>query len=73
MKHNIEIIDGIEDIFIEKNIGIVSDEKIYFVTNQYRTLLNEIDEAYRCISSLIVDDNLIEKVETIFKKKCGEN
>ena len=73
MKNNIEIIDGIEDIFIEKNKGIVSDEEIYLVTNQYKTLLNEMDEAYRCIRSLIVDDNLIEKLETIFKKNCGEN
>ena len=47
------------------NKGIVSDEQICFVTNKYKTLLNKMDEAYRCIRSLIVD----EKVEFAFKKK----
>ena len=28
--------------------------------NKYKTLLNEMYEVYRCIRSLIVDDNLIE-------------
>ena len=34
-----------------------------------------MDEAYRCIRSLIIDDNLIGKLEVIFKKicVCGEN
>ena len=63
MKYHIDIIDGIKDICIVVNKGIVSDEETCFVTNKYKTLLNEMDEAYRCIRSLIVDDNLIEKVE----------
>ena len=67
MKYHIDIIDGIKDICIIVNKGIVSDEETCFVTNKYKTLLNEMDEAYRCIRSLIVDDNLIEKIE--LKKK----
>ena len=61
MKYYIDIINGIKDIFIEMNKDIVPDEEICLVTNKYETLLNEMDEAYRCIRSLIVDDNLIEK------------
>ena len=45
--------------FIELNKGIVSDEEICLVTNKYKTLLNEMDKAYRYIISLIDDDNLI--------------
>ena len=34
-----------------------------------------MDEVYRCIRSLIVDDNLIEKTRIHIQKKyfCGEN
>ena len=48
------------EIFIEMNKGVVSDEEICLVTNKYKNLLNEIDEAYRCIRTLIVDDNLLK-------------
>ena len=50
-----------KDKFIVMNKGIVSDEEIYLVTNKYKTLLNEMDEESRCIRSLVIDDNLIEK------------
>ena len=69
MKYHIDIIDGIKDICIVVNKGIVSDEETCFVTNKYKTLLNEMDEAYRCIRSLIVDDNLIEKNWIHFQKQ----
>ena len=57
------------------NKYIVPDEEICLVTNKYKTLLNEMDEVYRCIRSLIVDDNLIEKTRIHIQKKyfCGEN
>ena len=58
IKNRINIIDGIKDIFIAMNKGIVSDEQICLVTNKYKTLLNKMDEAYRCIRSLIVDENV---------------
>ena len=40
---------------------MVSDIEIYMITNKYKTLLNEMDEIYICIRTLIIDDNLIEK------------
>ena len=49
MKHHIDIIDDIKDTFIEMNKGIISDKEICLVTNKYKTLLNEMDEVYRCI------------------------
>ena len=55
MKHHIEIIDGIKDIFIEMNKGIVSDEYICLIPNKYKTLLKEMDEGYRCIRLLNVN------------------
>ena len=51
MKHHIEIIDGIKDIFIEMNKGIISDEEIYLVTSKYKNLLNEMGEVYSRIRS----------------------
>ena len=38
------------------------------VTNKYKTLLYEMDGAYRYIRSLIVDDNLIEKTRINIQK-----
>ena len=57
----LDITNDIKDIFIETNKDIISDEEICLVTNKYKTLLNEMDELYRCIRSIIIDDNLIEK------------
>ena len=68
MKYQIEIINGIKEIFIEMNKGLVTNEKISLVTNEYKLLLYEMDEVYRCIRILNVDDNLIEKIVFIFKK-----
>ena len=57
------------------NKDIISIEEMCLVTNKYITLLNKMHEVYCCISSLIVDDNLIEKSEFTFKKQyyCGNN
>ena len=49
MKHHIDIIDGSIYLCIEINKVILSDEKVCLVTNKYKTLLNETDEAYCCI------------------------
>ena len=68
MKYHIDIIDGIKDICIIVNKGIVSDEETCFVTNKYKTLLNEMDEVYPCIRSSIVDDNFIEKPRIQYQK-----
>ena len=68
MKHYIDVINGMREIFIEMNKGVVSDEEICLVTNIYKKLLNEMDEAYRCISTLIVDDNLTKKTRIRIEK-----
>ena len=44
MKHHIEIINGIKEIVIEMNEGVVSNEEICLVTNKYKKLLNELNE-----------------------------
>ena len=41
--------------------GLITNEEICLVTNKYNSLLNEMNEVYRCIRTLYVDDNLIEK------------
>ena len=49
MKHHIKIINGIKKIFIETIKGLVKNEEICLVSNKYKSLSNEMDEAYRCI------------------------
>ena len=61
MKHHIDIINGINETLIKISKGMVLDIEFCTVTNTYKTLLNETDEAYRCIRTLIIDDNLIDK------------
>ena len=68
MNHHINIIDGIRNQCIELNKGIVSDEDISLITSKYKTLYTEIDEAYRCIGSLNIDDNLIGKTRIHIQK-----
>ena len=55
-------------LVIEMSKGLVSNEEICLVSNKYKTLLNEMDKAYRCIRTLNIDNNLIEKILFIFKK-----
>ena len=55
-------------LVIEMSKGLVSNEEICLVSNKYKTLLNEIDKAYRCIRTLNIDNNLIEKILFILKK-----
>ena len=61
MEHHIDDIDGIKDIFTEMSEGIVFNEDTSLVTNKYKTLLKEMDEAYYCIRSLNVNDEVINK------------
>ena len=42
MKHHLDIISGINVIFIEMSKGVVLDIDICTVTNKYKTLLNEM-------------------------------
>ena len=68
MKYYIKIINGIKEIFIEMSKGLVTNEEICLVTNKYKSLLNEVDEAYRCIRTINVDDNLIKKTRIHIQK-----
>ena len=49
MNHYIDIIDGIKDLFIEMNKGIVFYEEICLITNKYKKMSNELNGGYRCI------------------------
>ena len=46
MKNYIDIINSINEIFIEMSKDVVSDIEIYMITNKYKNLLNEMDETY---------------------------
>ena len=65
IKHLVDIIDGIRDMFIEMSKGIVSNEDICLITNKYQILLKEMNTAYRCIRSLNVNDDVIYKIKFI--------
>ena len=67
MEHHIDDIDGIKDIFIEMSKGIIFNEDTSLVTNKYKILLKEMDEAYYCIRSLNVNDNVINKSKNRIK------
>ena len=58
MKYHVDIIDSIRDVFIEMSKCIVSDEYTSLTTNKHKTFLKEIDEAYRCVRSLNVNDDV---------------
>ena len=64
MKHHIDIIDiinSINEIFIEMSKGEVSDLDISKVISNYKKLLKEMDDLYRCIRTLSIDDILIDE------------
>jgi len=63
MKKNEEIINSIRDIFIEMNKGTLSENAIDIYCNSHKQLLTEMDNAYRCMRTLIVTDELITKTK----------
>ena len=58
MKHHLDTISGVNEIFIEMSKGVVLYIEMCTVTNKYKTLINEM---YRCIRTLIIYDNVINK------------
>ena len=66
MEKNEEIINSIRDIFIEKNKGTVSENTIDIYCNSHKQLLTEMDNAYRCMRTLIVTDELITKTKKTY-------
>ena len=69
MKHHVDIINDINEIFIERNKGEVSDEEIRKVTNKYKYLLMEMGDMYRCLKTVSINDILINKARTHIKNK----
>ena len=67
MKHHVDIINGINNIFIEISKGEVSDVEISRVTDKYKNLLKKMDNVYRCLRTLYIDDFLIDKARIILK------
>ena len=51
------------------NKGIGSDEEICLIINKYKNSLNQANEAYRCIRTLIVNDYFIEKTRIYMQKE----
>ena len=47
---------------------MVTNEEISLVPNKHKSLLNKIYEAYHCIRTINVDDNLIEKIRINIQK-----
>ena len=67
MKHHINIINGIDKMFIEMIKGEVSDLEITNKTDKYKNLLKEMDDVYRCVSTLTIDNVLIDKTRNHIK------
>ena len=63
MDKNEEIINSIKDIFIEMNKGTVSENNIDIYCKEHKQILIEMDNAYRCMRTLTITDNLITKNE----------
>ena len=56
MEKNEEIINSIRDICIEMNKGTVSENTIDIYCEYHKQILTEMDNAYRCMRTLIVTD-----------------
>ena len=56
MEKNEEIINSIIEVFIEMNKGTVSENTIDIYCKYYKQILTEMDNAYRCMRTLIVTD-----------------
>ena len=63
MEKNEEIINSIREIFIEMNKGTVSENTIDIYCKYHKQILTEMDNAYRCMRTLIVTDELITKTK----------
>ena len=63
MDKNEGIINIIIDIFIEMNKGTVSENNIDIYCKEHKQILTEKDNAYRCMRTLIITDDLITKTK----------
>ena len=69
MDKNEEIIDSIRENFIKLNKGTVSEENINMYCNEHKEILTELDNAYRCMRTLTITDDLITKTTYYICKK----
>ena len=63
MDESEEIINSIRDIVIEMNKGIVSEDNINIYCNEHKQILTEMDNAYCCMRTLTITDDLITKTK----------
>ena len=63
MDKNEDIINSIRDIFIEMNKGTVSENNIDIYCKEHKQILTEMDNAYRCMRTLTITDDLITKTK----------
>ena len=54
-------------IFIEMSKGDVSDLEITNKIVKYKNLLKEMDEVYRCVRRLTINNGLIDKTKIILQ------
>ena len=63
MDKNEEIINSIRDIFIEMNKDTVSENNMNIYCKEYKQILTKMDNAYRCMRTLTITDDLITKTK----------
>ena len=64
MNKNEDIINKIRDMFIEMNKGTVTEENINMYCDEHKQILTEMDNAYRCMRTLTIRDDLITKTKS---------
>ena len=67
MKHRIDIINGINKIFIEMRKDDLSDLETTNKTDKYKNLLKKLVDVYRCVKTLTIDNVLIDKTRNHIK------
>ena len=69
MDKNEDIISSIRYVFIEINKGTISENNIKMYCKEHKQILTEMDNAYRCMRTLIITDDLVTKTKDHICKK----
>ena len=64
------IVNDIHDIFININKGTITEDSINNVCDTHKQILDEMDQAYRCMRSLYVTNNFIIQTNNYLKILC---
>ena len=67
MKHRIDIINGINKIFIEMRKDDLSDLETTNKTDKYKKILKKLVDVYRCVKTLTIDNVFIDKTRNHIK------